>query len=60
MDETGTNRGERVPDGPPRVDQESIAVLLGSSTSALAHAVLRVRDDALRSGQHYAAFANTP
>jgi FXSXX-COOH protein len=60
MGETGTERGERVPHGPPRVDREPIAVLLASPASALAHAVVRVRDEALRSTNNYAAFGNSP
>lgn len=60
MPDTGTDRDERVPGGLPAVSHESIALLLASSTSALAQAVLRVRTEALRSDHNYAAFGNAP
>jgi hypothetical protein len=60
MAETGTDRVERVPEGLLRVAHTSVATLLASSASPLAHAVSRVCQDALRSDQNYAAFGNTP
>ena len=60
MGETGTERGERVPPGLLRVDREPITDVLASPASALAHAVIRVRDEALSSADNYAAFGNTP
>jgi hypothetical protein len=65
MADARTESESRVPAGLhqaglPRVSRESVAALLHSSATPLAEAVARVRADALRSGDNYAAFGNAP